>query len=152
MEMVVKIRLFTVNNLTVRAGEHREGNAGRERRRDMARLFHLFFLSFRPFLLGCTHPFFFSNCNTISNFLSSSVPILGSFLKSFEFHVSSLHISLTDILKSQMRTSSCTGPLCELSEKDILRNPTIWHAADVSQPSESAFGEHVVHCGHVCCL
>ncbi len=56
MEMIVKTRLFTVNNLTVRAGEHREGNAGRERSRDMARHFHLFFLSEHDIILMCVFP------------------------------------------------------------------------------------------------
>ena len=59
----------------------------------------------------------------------------------------SLHISCADIFISQVRAAGGSPPQCQLTVDDVFWNVTIFHTADMNQPTQSALSEQGVHSG-----
>ena len=49
-----------------------------------------------------------------------------------------------DIFISQLRSAGGSPPQCQLTVKDVFRNPTILHTADMTQPSPCALSKQSV--------
>ena len=61
--------------------------------------------------------------------------------------VDSLHVSYADIFISQVRTAGGSPTQCQLTVQDGFWNAIIFHAADMTQPSQSALSEQGVPSG-----
>ena len=61
--------------------------------------------------------------------------------------VDSLHISCAYIFITQVRAAGGSAPQCQLTVENVFWNATIFHTADMTQPSESALSEQSVHTG-----
>ena len=59
----------------------------------------------------------------------------------------SLHISCADIFISQVRADSGSPPQCQLTVEDVFWDATIFHTANMTQPTQSALSEQGVHSG-----
>ena len=104
-------------------------------------------LSACSFVCCCSHQFFFTCLEVL---FQSTPPLRAISRKALPGHsvdVDSLHVSYADIFVSQVRAACGSSAQSQLTVENVFWNATIIHAADMTQPSQSALSEQGVHTG-----
>ena len=102
------------------------------------------------FLLCLLHQVIFTVRETHLHFLFPGGPVCGGCFPGVSVEAQRFEVTIADVLAPQLRASGRSLPCHQLTVQKVLGDASVFHAADVAQPSHVSLFEEGEHGWDVC--